>query len=232
MKIFLDTANSDAIRRSVKRVDGFTTNPSLLKHSNIKQKYVQYIQDISRSIENKPISFEVLEDKEEKVFSQGWSIGHENDNIYVKIPIVNSKGESNGKVIAKLCDGGVKVNITAVMGKVQIDRAASYLNPKVPAVISVFAGRIADTGRDPKEYIKHACEIAHDWSDQWEVLWASPRQVYNVYEAEECGADIITLTPELLGKYNQLKGKDLEEFSRETSKMFYDDAVSSGIQFA
>lgn len=231
MKIYLDSAVPELIRKWKHKVDGFTTNPTILKQANIKDKYHRFIERIVDEIDGKPISFEVLADDKKDVSWQAHSIATMAPNVYVKVPIVNSLGFSNGDIIQKLCDAGLKVNITAVMAKVQIDRAASFLNPDVPAVISVFAGRIADTGRDPKEYIRHACEIAHDWSDKWEVLWASPRQVYNVYEAEECGADIITLTPELYGKYHALKDKDLEEFSMETSKMFFEDAQASGIEF-
>ena len=190
--------------------------------------YNRYIQEVCEINKDKPVSFEVLGDDLETIKRQGYQIGTSFPNVYVKVPIVNSVGFCNGEAIKYLVDNNIKVNITAVMTTRQIDRSAAFLKPNIPGVISVFAGRIADTGRDPKPFIRHAVEVAHDWSDVWEVLWASPREAYNIYEAEQEGVDIITLTPSLWDKLS-LKDKDLEEFSKETSKMFFDDAKSSGL---
>ena len=170
------------------------------------------------SITKKPVSFEVFADEFDEMERQARIISSWGENVYVKIPITNTKGESSVRLINRLTQMGIKINATAVTQRDQ------YINiiPFAPLIVSIFAGRIADTGEEPRYwFIEYGLPTA-------ELLWASPREVLNIYQAEQAGADIITVTPELLTKYEKMKGKDLYELSRETVQMFYDDAKESG----
>lgn len=223
-KIFCDSANIDEIKKLLcdKRISGFTTNPSLVAKSGVKD-YLGFCKNAAEICHPKPISFEILSDDMGYIYKEAKILSNINTNVYVKIPIINSEGQSTASVIERLSNEAVKINVTAVFSKAQIDTAIKVLKDNVKSYISIFAGRIADTGLDPKEYVKYCSERK---SANHEIIWASPREIFNVIEAERSGAEIITLFPQLIDKLS-LFNKDLEEFSIETSKMFFDDAKSS-----
>ena len=226
MNIFLDGAdfNTLEIYQNNPKISGYTTNPSLLKKDPNLTTYKNYAK-ISVKLLDKPVSFEIISDEPKKIIEESIEISSWSENINVKIPIVNSKGVTNLGVIETLVENNIPLNITAVFSKKQINDVSNVLQKsKLQNIISVFAGRIADTGVDPIEYIDHALNLNKNSSSL--ILWASPREVFNIYQASNCGCDIITVTPELYKKYTSLSNKDLEEFSTETSKMFYDDALS------
>lgn len=224
IKIFLDSGNINEIFEYNGRtsISGFTTNPTLMLKAGVKD-YEKFVKDIVQLV-GKPISFEVFADDFGEMENQARKISSWGNNIYVKIPIMNTKGESSHELISKLSDSGIKVNVTAVTDYRQI--MGLRLNEETPIIISVFAGRIADTGKDPQDIIKITKAMCDN--SKVKVLWASPREVLNIYQAEEAGADIITCTPELIDKYQKLKGKDLNEFSLDTVKMFFNDAKEAG----
>lgn len=219
MKIFLDTSDINAIKEFEPKVDGFTTNPTLMKKAGIKD-YEKFCKEVLTVVNNKPVSFEVFADEFDEMERQTRIISSWGDNVYVKIPITNTKGEHSAPLISNLLSKHIKLNITAVMDWKQIH---GFYPNLTPCIISIFAGRIADTGRNPIFYIPTPY-----WPKFGDVLWASSREVLNIYQAEEAGADIITVTPELLMKYWKMKGKDLGELSLDTVRMFYNDAKESG----
>jgi transaldolase len=181
---------------------------------------------ILKTIKKKPISFEVFSDDLNEMKKQAEIINSWGKNIYVKIPITNTKKKSTIKLIKYLSNKNVKLNITAIMTIDQVKKVLKYLNPKVPSYISIFAGRIADTGRDPVPIMVNALKLMKK-NKKSELIWASTREVYNIYEASELGYDIITVTEPILKKFMTLQNKNLDEFSLETVKMFYNDAIAS-----
>jgi transaldolase len=188
--------------------------------------YKSFAKDVLREIQDKPISFEVFSDDINDMKSQGEKIASWGSNVYVKIPITNSQGISTQNAVQYLTDNGVKVNITALMTNVQVEHILKFLNPKVPSCISVFAGRIADTGRDPVPIMKKCIETLSQ-NKSAELIWASPRELLNVFQADEIGCDIITATTDILKKLS-LVDYDLTSYSLDTVKMFYTDALDSG----
>ncbi|MCH2575149.1 transaldolase [Candidatus Poribacteria bacterium] len=204
---------------------GFTTNPSLMKKAGVVD-YAEFAKDVLCVIPDLPISFEVFSDEFSEMERQAQYLDSLGDNVYVKIPITNTKNESSVDLIESLVSSGVKVNVTAIMTLDQVVPVKDVLDPNVPAVVSIFSGRIADTGVDPVPVMRDAARLLSG-SDKWELLWASPREILNLYQAEDCGCDIITMTPDLISK-TRLKNKDLLEYSLETVKMFYDDANKQG----
>jgi transaldolase len=194
-----------------KNIKGFTTNPSLM------------IKEITDVIKDVPISFEVFADDIDEMEKQANTIASYGSNIFVKIPVTNTKGESTKFLIKKLLDNNIKVNVTAVMTKKQIKDLIPYLQSRTNVILSVFAGRIADTGIDPKPIMKYAIK---NISNNVKVLWASPREVFNIYEADKIGCHIITVTPDLINKLS-LQNKNLKEYSLDTVKMFFNDAKAS-----
>jgi transaldolase len=210
MKIFLDTGSIDEIKELHNKVDGFTTNPTLMRKAGAED-YKGLCQEVLSIIGNKPVSFEVFSDDFKEMERQARKLSNWGENIYVKIPIVNTKGESSVDLINKLTKE-IKVNVTAVMSPKQCEG----INPYREMIISLFAGRVADTGVDPCKLFKEKLNA--------EYLWASPREVLNVYQAEQSGADIITVAPDILKRYWQRKGQDLIELSIETVKQFNADA--------
>ena len=224
VKIFCDSANLDEISKFIndQRISGFTTNPSLIAKSGVKN-YLNFCKIAARKCYPKPISFEILSDDDENIYREGIILSDVSDNIFVKIPIVNSKGKSTANVIKQLSNEKIKINVTAVFSKAQIDTSLKSLNNSIESYISIFSGRIADTGRDPEEYIKYC---SNRKSTNHEIIWASPREIFNVIQCEKLGVEIITLTPQLINKISFFD-KDLEKFSIETSKMFFDDARKS-----
>ena len=208
-------------------VKGFTTNPSLMKKAGVTD-YNEFAKEVLAEITDMPISFEVFSDDFASMEREARIINSWGENVFIKIPITNTKGESSIPLIRKLVADGLKINVTAIMSTAQVKAVADVLSPKVPAVVSVFAGRIADTGRDPMLIMRDCVEILKG-NPNAELLWASPREVLNVFQAEECGCHIITIIPDLIKKLS-LEGKDLEEYSLETVQMFYNDAVAWGFK--
>lgn len=229
IKIFADSASIEDIRMfsEIKYIKGFTTNPSLLKKAGVVN-YELFIKEALSLIQDKPISFEVISDDFDQMKKQAVKLSNFGRNVYVKIPIMNTSGISSANLISDLLALEVKVNVTAVMTLKQIEDLAKILKRKKPVIISIFAGRIADTGVDPVPIIKKAREILKE-RENVELLWASPRELLNIFQAEEAGADIITILPELLKKI-RLVNYDLHNFSLDTVKMFFNDAVSSNLK--
>lgn len=215
--IFLDSGNPEDMAHWEPHVAGFTTNPSLLKKVGITD-YREFSQAAITAAKGKPLSLEVLADDFETMEAQALILAELAENVYVKVPVVNSSGESSARLIRKLGLLGVRLNVTAVCTVEQVETAARSLI-YAPAILSIFCGRIADTLRDPLPLILKATHVKH--SDT-RLLWASAREIYNVRQAEESRCDIITLNPELLKKL-PLKGKDLREVSVETVKQFVKD---------
>jgi transaldolase len=207
------------------RIQGFTTNPTLMRRAGIRD-YEAFARDILSSIRDRPISFEVFADDPGEMYRQALQIGEWGENVYVKIPITNTKGESALGVARELSQEGVKLNITALLALDQVRETANALGGGAPSCVSVFAGRIADTGRDPVPVMKTAAELVHQHPGM-ELIWASPRELFNVIQADSIDCDIITVTSDVLKKLSLL-GKDLLEYSRETVQMHYEDARKSG----
>lgn len=228
IEIYLDSANVDDMRAALKDgvVSGFTTNPTIARRAGIVD-YEAWVRDVLAAVTEHPISFEVFADDFGEMEEQARKLAALAANVYVKIPITNTRGESAGPLIKRLAADGAKVNVTAILTSEQVRVVACALNPEVPAIVSVFAGRIADTGRDPVEQMATARRLLLGLPLA-KLLWASPREALNIAQAEWCGAHIITVTPELLAKWRAMRGKDLAELSLATVKMFRDDAVASG----
>lgn len=227
VKIFADGADLQGIvtLNQCPLIRGFTTNPTLMAKSGIVD-YERFAHAVLESVTDKPISFEVFSDDFPEMIRQGRRIAKWGENVYVKIPITNTAGESSGGVVRALCAEGVKVNVTAVTTPVQAVAAIESLESEVPACISVFAGRIADTGRDPMPLLAQIIERSAT-HPQTEIIWASPRQLLNIFQADAVGCHIITVTADLLAKLPTV-GRDLEAFSLDTVRMFRDDAVRAG----
>ena len=231
VKIFADGANRAEILELYARpyVRGFTTNPTLMRQAGVRD-YEAFARDILGAIPDRPISFEVFADEFEEMEWQAHRLASWGDNVYVKVPITNTQDESSLKLIARLSAAGVKVNVTAILTLEQVRDACRALEGGAPACVSIFAGRIADTGRDPLPVVQAAVELA-GLSPNIELIWASPRELLNIFQADAIGCHIITLTSDILKKL-RLVGKDLRESSLETVKMFYEDARQSGFQLS
>ena len=227
IKIFADGADKAGMLSMYKnpRIDGFTTNPTLMRKAGITD-YMGFAKEILQTIDDKPVSFEVFADEFEEMERQAREMATWGSNVYVKIPVTNTKKLSSASLIKKLSAEGVQLNITAILSLEQVSEVAEALKNGSSSFVSVFAGRIADTGVDPVPLMKRALEILKTVSNA-ELLWASPREVLNVYQAESIGCHIITATNDILNKLD-LKGKDLEEYSLETVQMFFDDAQQAG----
>jgi transaldolase len=209
-------------------VQGFTTNPTLMRQAGIED-YESFAKEALEKIPDAPISFEVFSDDFPDMHRQALKLNELASNVYVKIPITNTKGESSLPLVQSLVLHGVKVNVTAIMTANQVRDLAPVLSAGVPSVVSVFAGRIADSLRDP-EPIMRECRLHLSYyklEHKAELLWASCREVYNIKQADDCGCQIVTVSPSILKKL-KLKGKDLKEYSLETVQMFYDDASQAG----
>ena len=228
IKIFADGAFAEDFLKFAGSavIQGFTTNPSLMKQAGVTN-YLDFARIVTSIIKDKPISLEVFSDDIETMYKQACLLSSIADNIYVKIPITNTKGESTGLLVKELSNLGVKVNVTAIMTTDQVSNIIGYLNVDVPSYISVFAGRIANTGVDPVPIMKRCVEILETNNSKSELIWASPRELLNIYQADTIGCHIITITNAILSNMD-LIGKDLNEYSLETVKMFYDDAQEAG----
>ncbi len=229
VKLFLDHAELNSMREAYRSgvICGFTTNPSLMKKAGV-QDYKSYAKQILAEIPDRPISFEAISDDFETMELEAREIQSWAKNVYVKIPITNAKGESSVPLIQKLSHEGFSLNLTAITYFEQVKAAAKVISPKSKSIISVFAGRIADTGRDVVPMMKKCAQILKS-NRNAELLWASSREVYNLIEAEECCCHIITLTPDTFKKLCLL-GTDLKELSRDTVREFHNDAQSAGFR--
>ena len=227
IKIFSDGADLDSIQEAYQKkvVKGFTTNPTLMAKAGVTN-YLTFAREMLRSVTDLPVSFEVFSDDFDGMRRQALLLNELAPNVYVKIPITNTKRESACPLIRELSHRGIKLNITAMMTLGQVRDVAAALHPDSSAFVSVFAGRIADSGRDPLPIMREALEILRPLPKA-ELLWASPREALNLIQAEEIGCHIITITPDLLAKTKNF-GKNLDDFSLETVKMFYNDATKSG----
>lgn len=226
VKLFADGADlSGMIEMAGKPyISGLTTNPTLMKKAGITN-YEEFAKRVLSEIKILPISFEVFSDDIESMKKQGEKIASWGDNVFVKIPVTNTQGESTKPVISFLTKMGVKVNVTALMTANQVENILDALNPNVESYISVFAGRIADTGRNPVPIMEKSIQILSQ-NKNAELIWASPRELLNIFQADEIGCHIITATNDILQKLN-LQGKNLEEYSLETVQMFHRDAQIS-----
>ncbi len=227
IKIYMDGAKiEDMLKlKKEKYISGFTTNPTLMKKAGITD-FESYCKGILKEISDLPISFEVFADDHKEMMRQAFKISSWGSNVYVKIPITNTKGSSSIPLIKELSTQGLKLNITAIMTVEQVEQVIKAIDKNTPSVISVFAGRIADTGYDPVPIMRDSLKIVKT-KPLAELLWASPREVLNLYQADEIGCHIITMLPELIAKVS-LKNKSLLDYSLETVKMFYNDAQSAG----
>jgi transaldolase len=222
IKLFYDGATEEEMLELNKNelIHGYTTNPTLMRKSGI-ENYEDFCKNLLKKID-KPISFEVFADDYDEMYRQAQIISSWAENVYVKIPITNTRGYKSNQLIRALANLGIKLNITAILTKEQIDDAIESLRNF--GIISIFAGRIADCGYDPREFIKYA---VYRKKNGQQILWASTRESYNIVQAEQSGADIITVPIDILKKF-KLIGKDLKKMSLETVQMFYNDAKQSG----
>jgi len=227
VKIFADGADKNAMFDMYQKsfVKGLTTNPTLMNKAGIRN-YRDFCKDILTFIKDKPLSFEVFSDNFSEMERQALEIAGWGDNVYVKIPITNTKRQVCFPLVKKLSSKGVKLNVTAIMTLEQVSKVVEVLDANVPSYISIFAGRIADTGRDPVPIMKDALEIM-SVNSLSELIWASPRELLNIFQADDIGCHVITVTNDILKKLS-LVGYDLGEYSLDTVKMFYNDAMVAG----
>jgi transaldolase len=229
VKIFADGADKAGMLEMYEKpfVKGLTTNPTLMKKAGIAD-YRAFCKDILTSINDKPLSFEVFSDDFAEMERQALEIASWGDNVYVKIPITNTKQKTCYALVEKLANQKVKLNVTALMTLEQVRNIVAALDPNIPSYVSVFAGRIADTGYDPVPIMTTAVEILKV-APAAELIWASPRELLNIFQADEIGCHVITVTNDILKKLS-LVGYDLNEYSLDTVKMFYTDAVAAGFK--
>jgi transaldolase len=227
VKLFADGADLGGIMEMAKNpnISGFTTNPTLMRKAGVSD-YKTFALEVLKIVIDRPVSFEVFADDFPTMEKQAREIASWGSNVYVKIPVTNTKGEFAGGLIKKLSAEGISLNVTALLSLEQVKIVTEALNPDTPAIVSVFAGRVADTGRDPVPLMSEALKIM-SVKPKAELIWASPRELLNIFQADSIGCHIITATNDILKKLN-LVGKDLEEFSLETVEMFYSDAIAAG----
>ena len=226
VKIFADGADKSSMLEMYQKpfIKGLTTNPTLMNKAGIRD-YQVFCKDILLYIKDKPLSFEVFSDDFEEMERQALEIASWGDNVYVKIPITNTKSETCYALVKRLTKNKVKLNVTALMTLDQVSHVVAALDKSVPSYISIFAGRIADTGRDPLPIMSEALKLmsANPLS---ELIWASPRELLNIFQADDVGCHVITVTNDILKKLS-LVGYDLDKYSLDTVKMFYKDAVNA-----
>jgi transaldolase len=228
-KIFADGADLDEILRlsADPRISGFTTNPTLMWKAGLTD-YAEFATRVLEAVNTHPVSFEVFADDEQDIRRQARKIATWGDNVYVKVPVTTTDGVSTAPLVRELAEGGVKVNVTALMTTAQVEMVAEALRDGAPSYISVFAGRIADAGIDPVGIMARSVEVIESTAPTCELIWASAREVLNLVQADSVGCHIITITSDLIPKLETL-GKDLDRFSLETVQMFRRDAIASGI---
>lgn len=227
VKIFSDGADINSIKElsKINYIKGFTTNPTLMRKAGVTN-YEEFSKEVLKAVPDLPVSFEVFADTKEEILVQAKRIASWGKNIFVKIPVSTTNGTFLGDVMKTLSEEGISLNVTALMTADQVKDVLANLSADVPHIISVFAGRIADTGRDPLETMKACKALVRAHGPKTELLWASPRELYNIVQADQMGCDIITVDKGILKKVD-LIGKDLLEYSKETVQMFYKDATAS-----
>jgi len=227
VKLFSDGADLKGILEMVAKpwVRGFTTNPTLMRKAGVR-KYEEFARTLLEAVPDRPISFEVFAEDEDEMERQALTIAAWGDNVNVKIPVTDRTGKFLGPLMRRLGEAGVALNVTAILTLEQVERVANALAPETAAIVSVFAGRIADTGVDPVPLMRKAKGILQA-RPRAQLLWASPRELLNIFQADEAGCDIITVAPEILRKL-ELVGRDLAEYSLETVEMFHRDAQAAG----
>lgn len=227
VKIFADGADKRRILELAANplIAGFTTNPTLMKQAGVTD-YEEFARDVLDAIPDRPFSFEVFSDDFDEMYVQARTIASWGDNVYVKIPVTNTRGDSAANLAHQLTRDGVKVNFTALLTAAQVEQGIEALAGGAPSCISVFAGRIADAGTDPLPTMRNAVALMAR-EPRMELIWASPREVLNILQADEIGCHIITVTPDLFKKLNVV-GKDLTDYSLDTVRMFYRDATDAG----
>ncbi|MBK7974499.1 MAG: transaldolase [Deltaproteobacteria bacterium] len=229
VKLFADAGGLDALRavKDHPRIEGFTTNPTLIRGAGVTT-YEAFGRAVLEMIPDRPVSVGVVSDDLAEMERQARRISSWGSNVYVKIPVTNTRGERCDAVVERLSADGVRLNVTAVMTVEQVRWILDSLAPSVPCFVSIFAGRIADTGRDPVPLVRDAANLVNGRAEV-ALIWASPREILNVSQAEAAGCHVITLTPDLIAKL-ALAGKDLERFSLETVQMFHRDALAAGFE--
>jgi len=229
VKIFADGADRQGMLEmaALSHIQGLTTNPTLMRKAGIAD-YKAFALDILGAIRTKPISFEVFSDDFADMERQALEIASWADNVYVKVPVTNTRREPCYELVRRLARRGVKLNVTALMTLAQVRDVVDALEPQVPSYVSVFAGRIADTGRDPLPLMAAAVEMLRI-RPAAELIWASPRELLNVFHADAIGCQVITVTNDILKKL-ALVGMDLDDYSLDTVKMFYNDATAAGFR--
>jgi transaldolase len=229
VQIFADGADKEGMLEMYGKtyIKGLTTNPTLMKKVGVTD-YRAFCKDILTHIKDKPLSFEVFSDDFSEMERQAMEIASWGDNVYVKIPVTNTKQETSYALVKKLGEQNVKLNVTAIMTITQVRDVVAALNPNVPSYVSVFAGRIADTGRDPIPIMSASVEMLKV-APAAELIWASPRELLNIFQADEVGCHVITVTNDILKKLTFVN-YDLDDYSLDTVKMFYDDAKSAGFK--
>jgi len=227
IKLYADGADLNGMIEEYRKgiASGFTTNPTLMKKAGVTS-YEEFAKAALKAIPDLPISFEVFSDDFSGMEREARKIAGWGDNVYIKIPVTTTKGESTAPLVKKLSHDGLKLNVTAILTVEQVKTVSKALSPDTPGIVSVFAGRIADTGVDPMPIMKESVKILKS-NPRAELLWASTRELLNLIQAESCGCHIITITNDILKKVPQV-GKDLRELSLETVQMFYTDAQSAG----
>jgi transaldolase len=227
VKIFADGADRAGIAELAAKpwVQGFTTNPTLMQRAGVED-YAAFARDVLELVPDRPISFEVFSDDSAEMEEQARLISSWAENVYVKIPVTNTQGEPSGAIARRLAGDGVKLNITALTNVRQVNEVVQWVADGPPAFISVFAGRIADTGRDPVPLMASAVEALRPYQ-HLELIWASPREVLNLFQAESIGCHVITVVHEILAKLSNL-GRDLDEYSLETVREFFRDGQAAG----
>lgn len=231
VKLFADGADLNGMREMAANplIKGFTTNPTLMRKAGIAD-YAAFARDVLKIIPDRPVSFEVFADDFDEMEVQAHEIASWGRNVNVKIPVTNTRREFCGPLVERLSRAGVQVNVTALLTLDQVKRVADRLAPETAAIVSVFAGRIADTGRDPVPLMAEAVRVLKA-KPKAELIWASPRELLNIFQADAVGCHIITATNDILKKLS-LVGKDLEHYSLETVEMFYKDAKAAGYTIA
>ena len=227
IKLFADGADLKVIAEMNRHawIKGFTTNPTLMRKANISD-YKAFSLDVLKVVPDKPVSFEVFSDDFGEMATQANEIASWGKNVYVKIPVSNTKGEFSGPLIKRLANAGIQLNITAMMTPAQTKQVLACLSSHVPSFVSVFAGRIADSGRDPVPIMTECVQILKA-NPKAELIWASPRELLNIFQADAIGCHIITATNDVLAKLPNI-GKDLDQYSLETVQMFRQDALKAG----
>ena len=231
VKIYADGASVESLNKLSQHdwINGFTTNPSLMRSEGVED-YVSHCLKLLELIPDKSVSFEVLTDNMDEMYQQALAISEWGNNVFVKIPIVNSNGDSTVDVIQKLSSKKVKLNITAVFTVEQVKNSIEACFDANESIISIFAGRIADTGVDPEKIISESVELVKTLESNSQILWASSREIFNIFQAERCGADIITVSHSLLEKV-EIISKNLFDYSVETAEMFINDSKKANFKF-